>query len=67
MPERPAHQSENEYCDYCGEIIFIGDKYYSHKGLRICSGCAASYAWLDFEEEASVCYAQFDQLLDMDD
>ncbi len=56
---------DEECCGYCGEVIYIGDKYYAHKGLRICSGCARSYAWAVFEEESTIRELQFDQLLDL--
>ena len=58
--------TDDKYCDYCGEVIYIGDKYYAHMGLRICSGCARSYAWGVFEEEATIRKLQFDQLLDLE-
>jgi hypothetical protein len=57
--------SNEKYCDYCGEVIYIGDPYYMHAGLRICSGCARSYAWAVFEQEAMLRKFEFDQLLDL--
>lgn len=56
---------DEKYCEYCGQVIYIGDKYYAHKGLRVCNGCARSYAWAVFEEESVKRELQFDQLLDL--
>ncbi len=57
---------EEKYCEYCGEVIYIGDRYYAHKGVRVCIDCSKSYAWAVFEEEARFTTARFDQLLDLE-
>ncbi len=58
--------TSNKYCDYCGDVIFIGDWYFVHKGMRVCGECARSYAWAVFEEEAARQQMHFDQLLDLE-
>jgi hypothetical protein len=59
--------TEEKYCDYCGEVIYIGDTCYVHKGMRICKSCAKRYAWAVFEEEARIATLQYDQLLSCDE
>ena len=44
--------AEEKYCDYCGEIIYLGSRYYLYSGFRICEDCAFKCAWLIFEQEA---------------
>jgi len=56
-----------KYCDYCGEIIFIGEKYFVHDDFFICTECAKDYAWTVFEQEAALKFMQLDQLLDLED
>ncbi len=56
---------DEKCCDYCGDVIFIGDTFFEHRGMRICGGCARRYAWTVFEEEAAKRLMHFDQLLDL--
>jgi len=44
-------------CENCGAEICLGERYYMHEGLRICSGCVHRYAWAVFEAAAACTYA----------
>ena len=61
MPDAPYIQNAEEtepiiqyYCEYCGNPIRIGEEYYKHNDMPICTGCAKRYAWSLFLAEAKL-------------
>jgi hypothetical protein len=46
-----------KYCDYCGLPIYVGQKFYIHNDLYICTECSVRYAKNKFLEEAKVMIA----------
>ena len=58
--------TEEKYCDYCGEVVFIGSRIYEHRGLCICEDCARKYAWMLFEQEAKMKRVQSAGLINCD-